>query len=428
MADKKQVFRWLEDHAEEMQQFLSSLIRIRSFSGEELDIQQKVMAEMKAAGLEVAARAYDEKGIRPNVLGTLKGTGGGEGLLMVAHSDTVPVPNPELWDHDPFSGYFDGTWIYGRGAGDDKWGITAAFFAIRALQECGVKLSGDVHLLSSVGEENGVNDYHLGAGPMVRDMEEKPSFGIICEASIMEICPETPRSMSIEILVPGKADHPSSRRKVVFPQPHNIRPGSLLGVDALQKAMPVIDAMYRLERDLSIEHNRGGLLGSGGMDRFDRQGVGAFTMTPTQIVGGNGGAIIGDVTLKYWIDFPSTYTHEEVFEIIQKTVDGIADGDLWLREHRPFVRQISRYDGFSIDPNHPGVGTMCKAFEDAMERPAVVSCWLAQCDGSVVAPYVPCVVFGPQPKGSHAPNDRITLQEMVDSAKVFVSMAMDHCK
>jgi AraC-like DNA-binding protein len=68
MTDKQQIFQWLDDHAGEMQEFLSSLIQIPSYSGQEYNVQQQVKAAMEAAGLTVAARAYDEEGIRPNVL------------------------------------------------------------------------------------------------------------------------------------------------------------------------------------------------------------------------------------------------------------------------------------------------------------------------------------------------------------------------
>lgn len=43
-------------------------------------------------------------------------------LLLTAHQDVVPV-NPESvdeWTHPPFSGYFDGERVWGRGAWDDK--------------------------------------------------------------------------------------------------------------------------------------------------------------------------------------------------------------------------------------------------------------------------------------------------------------------
>jgi acetylornithine deacetylase/succinyl-diaminopimelate desuccinylase-like protein len=64
----------------------------------------------------------------------------------------------------------------------------------------------------------------------------------------------------------------------------------------------------------------------------------------------------------------------------------------------------------------------------AYYRPAGVSGWKPQCDGTWINPYAPCVVFGPQPPGTHSANERITLNEILECAKVFASMAMDYCK
>lgn len=43
-------------------------------------------------------------------------------FVMMAHQDVVPVPRQtwDRWTHDPFSGYFDGDRVWGRGASDDK--------------------------------------------------------------------------------------------------------------------------------------------------------------------------------------------------------------------------------------------------------------------------------------------------------------------
>ncbi|KAF7596070.1 hypothetical protein BBP40_003332 [Aspergillus hancockii] len=41
-------------------------------------------------------------------------------LLFAAHQDVVPTSNPSDWTYPPFSGYFDGEWLWGRGASDCK--------------------------------------------------------------------------------------------------------------------------------------------------------------------------------------------------------------------------------------------------------------------------------------------------------------------
>jgi len=38
----------------------------------------------------------------------------------MAHQDVVPIDDPSDWTHPPFSGYFDGEWIWGRGSSDCK--------------------------------------------------------------------------------------------------------------------------------------------------------------------------------------------------------------------------------------------------------------------------------------------------------------------
>lgn len=43
-------------------------------------------------------------------------------LLLMAHQDVVPVPDAtvDAWTHPPFSGYYDGKFIWGRGSSDCK--------------------------------------------------------------------------------------------------------------------------------------------------------------------------------------------------------------------------------------------------------------------------------------------------------------------
>lgn len=54
-------------------------------------------------------------------------------LMLTAHQDVVPVADPSTWTHPPFDAYFDGTWLWGRGASDDKNSMTALLSAIETL-------------------------------------------------------------------------------------------------------------------------------------------------------------------------------------------------------------------------------------------------------------------------------------------------------
>ncbi|KAI5862569.1 carboxypeptidase S [Durotheca rogersii] len=54
-------------------------------------------------------------------------------LLLAAHQDVVPVADASTWTYPPFSGYFDGQWLWGRGASDDKNSLTGLLSALEAL-------------------------------------------------------------------------------------------------------------------------------------------------------------------------------------------------------------------------------------------------------------------------------------------------------
>ncbi|KAI0693188.1 carboxypeptidase S [Cerioporus squamosus] len=60
-------------------------------------------------------------------------------VLMTAHQDVVPVEPATVdeWIHPPYSGYFDGEWIWGRGSCDDKSDVIASLHAIDALLKQG---------------------------------------------------------------------------------------------------------------------------------------------------------------------------------------------------------------------------------------------------------------------------------------------------
>ncbi|KAI1503150.1 peptidase family M20/M25/M40 [Biscogniauxia marginata] len=54
-------------------------------------------------------------------------------LLLAAHQDVVPVADASTWKYPPFSAHFDGQWLWGRGASDDKNSLTGLFSALETL-------------------------------------------------------------------------------------------------------------------------------------------------------------------------------------------------------------------------------------------------------------------------------------------------------
>lgn len=55
--------------------------------------------------------------------------------LFMAHQDVVPVADASKWEHPPFSAYFDGTWLWGRGSVDCKNNLIGLLSALEELLE-----------------------------------------------------------------------------------------------------------------------------------------------------------------------------------------------------------------------------------------------------------------------------------------------------
>ncbi|EIM80897.1 carboxypeptidase S [Stereum hirsutum FP-91666 SS1] len=88
-------------------------------------------------------------------------------ILLTAHQDTIPVDpeSEEEWIHQPFSGYVDGEWIWGRGAVDGKATLGAIFIAIESLLSKGFKPERTIVLAFGMDAEQG----GIYGGPAIRN-------------------------------------------------------------------------------------------------------------------------------------------------------------------------------------------------------------------------------------------------------------------
>lgn len=75
--------------------------------------------------------------------------------MLMSHIDVVPVEQATLsrWTHPPFSGHFDGEFVWGRGASDDKTLVIAQYEALSDLLEKGWKPERTVILAHGFDEE-----------------------------------------------------------------------------------------------------------------------------------------------------------------------------------------------------------------------------------------------------------------------------------
>jgi acetylornithine deacetylase len=129
------------------------LVSTPSFTGSEEEAARLMEAELESTGLRTQWQQVEAG--RANVLGTWAGAGGGPTLMFNGHLDTsysgrepwlagIPGFQPEGFERDGR--------IYGLGISNMKGALACYVEAVRALQDVGVRLRGDVLVAAVSGE------------------------------------------------------------------------------------------------------------------------------------------------------------------------------------------------------------------------------------------------------------------------------------
>ncbi len=123
-----------------------------------------IAQQMRSLGLQVHVHELGPN--RVNVVGIRKGQGGGRSLMLNGHMDTVGVHGMS----DPFSATIRDGKLYGRGSEDMKGSLAAMLAVVKALNDGGVSLAGDLLLTAvadeeyaSIGTEDILRHYHADA-------------------------------------------------------------------------------------------------------------------------------------------------------------------------------------------------------------------------------------------------------------------------
>lgn len=107
---------------------------------------------------------------RESFVARLSGKTGKPRLLLLSHTDVVPVTDVSRWKHPPFSGEIEGEWLYGRGACDDKFNVAVEAMTMILLKRQGAKLNGTLIFAATADEEAGAQ---YGCGWLVSNVPDK---------------------------------------------------------------------------------------------------------------------------------------------------------------------------------------------------------------------------------------------------------------
>jgi acetylornithine deacetylase/succinyl-diaminopimelate desuccinylase-like protein len=150
---------------------LSAYIQRESVSGNEKEAALFIEDYILTTDLHL--RVFSDFSDNYNLAASLYPLSSGKpNIILQSHIDVVPVEDLDDWEHDPYSGHFDGEYVHGRGALDAKGLGIMQLKALEAFQQDydTADMPFNVTVLFLSGEETGGKN---GARYVMENFEEE---------------------------------------------------------------------------------------------------------------------------------------------------------------------------------------------------------------------------------------------------------------
>jgi acetylornithine deacetylase/succinyl-diaminopimelate desuccinylase-like protein len=215
----------------EIIELVSNLVRIDSINpwlvkggAGEAGVGKYIADWLKLLGSEVKLEEVEPG--RSNLIARLPGRGAGKSLCLYAHLDTVGCA---LWRDAAFTPRLEGDRLYGLGSGDDKGHCAAAMLTLKSIVERKIHLSGDLWLALLIDEEG------TSSGAMHFAEHYKPDAMIVLEPFGLGKITVTHQGFGwLDVIVKGRAAHGSAPE---------------VGIDAIMHMAEVIIRLGKLDRE-----------------------------------------------------------------------------------------------------------------------------------------------------------------------------------
>jgi acetylornithine deacetylase len=418
----EKIAKAVEDSFESQIEFLSKLVQAPSLRGNEAAAQDIVEQALSARGYAIDRFGIDLNLIDQDpafspcnfdlkdseiVVGIKKPRREiGRSLALNAHIDVVPTGGASRWTHEPFSATRADGWLYGRGAGDMKAGLSANLFALEALATAGFDLLGTVQFQSVIEEEVTGN----GAA-MVLARGYKADAILISEPTDEKVVCANTGVIKFAITVQGVPAHPFEVEK---------------GRSAIDIAFRAIEHLRSLEAEWIAQSAE---LHSAFADIANPISLTIGTIT--------GGEWLASVPSECWFEGRIGFLpHENV----QSRATAF---EAYLREaflKDPFLSGCPTPEiewvgvmqgGFVLEPGSEAEAHLSQAHQQVagplnpLQR-FVMPCYL---DASVFALHggIPSLVYGPVTENIHAVDERVSLASLKRVTKTIALFAAAWC-
>lgn len=375
-------------------ELLSDLVKIDSVNPDlvrngtgEAKIAHYIAEWGTATGLEVIIQEITEG--RPNVILIARGSGGGQSLMLNAHTDIVGISEMDA----PFTPNIQNGRLYGRGAYDMKSGLAACMLAIQ--QATQMDLSGNVILSAVVDEEFA----SIGTQAIIKEwVRWSADAVIVTEPTELDISIAHKGFVWLEVDVFGKAAHGS--------RPH-------LGIDAITKMGKVLVKLDELDQSLRANPSHA-LLKSGSLHASTITGGEDISMYPAHCK-----LVIERRTI------PGE-TPESVQQEIQTILDEITKTD---RDFKAAVTVTLSRSSFGVDVQEPIVQLLRETAQDHLKRDVPLIGTTFWMDAALFSEHgIPTVVLGPHGEGAHAKVEWVDLGSVQQCVDIYTAVIAKFCQ
>lgn len=410
---RRTLFEAIDQRTDELVEIVAELVRRPSELGHEALVQEYVAEHLRGSTDEVEMWELDSSiyaepnagnsGIpfsgRPNVTAKIAGTGGGKSMIFNGHIDVVSPEPVDQWTHDPWGAEIADNKMFGRGAFDMKSGVAANLFLPRLLNETGIRLKGDLIVHSVIEEEC------TGNGSLAASLRDRADGALVTE-SVGRRSPIGHLGVIwFRVGIQGRSAHAG---------------WASLGVNAIVKAVPIIQALHQLDADLNL--NVHPLYA--GIDHPINLNIGTIRS------GDWPSTVPGDCEIRCRVSFFPDMSRDEMHRTIETTIAAACAGDAWLEEHPPIIT----YDGFdtngcAIDVEDPFIRALENASLDAVDFPLQPQMTTAVNDMRYyIFQGVPSTCYGAEGGNAHAVDEWLDLPSMPRLARTMASLLVDWCE
>ncbi len=381
----------------ETAEFLSKMIKTKSFSTKEKNMATIIETEMKNTGFDT---------VRIDDLGSVIGSiGHGKRLIAFdAHIDTVYPGNVDNWDYPPHDGRIEGGKVWGRGASDQLGGMASMITAGRIIKELGLNDEFTILFTGTVMEEDcdGIAWEHL-----IVEEDIRPELVVSTEPTSLKIHRGHRGRIEMTVEVKGVSCHGSAPER---------------GVNAIYKMAKIVLEIEKLNDRLPAD---------------DFLGKGTVTISLFES-GSPSQCAVADYA-KIQLDRRLTWgeTKESALKEVREccSLAGLDDAEIRVLNYseEAYTGKVypveKYYPTWKLDKNSHWLKSSSTAYRKTLGLEPVIDKWTFSTNCVFIMgrhPEIKCIGLGPGDEAqAHAPNEMTRISDLSAAAAFYAGLVTE---